>query len=83
VVLANPEGEIELAEGECPGEVIPEERGSMGFGYDAIFLLQGLNSTMAELEMETKNRLSHRARSVQAILPVLRSKMGLLPKSGT
>ena len=79
VALANPSGEIELAEGECLGEVIPEERGTMGFGYDAIFLLQGIGRTMAELDLETKNRLSHRARSIRAILPRLRLRLGLNP----
>jgi XTP/dITP diphosphohydrolase len=79
VALASPEGEIELVEGECLGEVIPEERGTGGFGYDAIFLVQGLNRTMAELEMEEKNRISHRAQSIRAILPILRRRLGLKP----
>ncbi len=77
VALASPDGEVKLAEGECLGEVIPEERGTGGFGYDAIFLLQGINQTMAELAMVEKNRLSHRAQSIRAILPVLRQQMGL------
>jgi XTP/dITP diphosphohydrolase len=53
-----------LFEGYCPGEIIPEERGTGGFGYDPIFLLPELGKTMAELTMEEKNRLSHRARAV-------------------
>ncbi|HEY70401.1 MAG TPA: RdgB/HAM1 family non-canonical purine NTP pyrophosphatase [Anaerolineae bacterium] len=77
VALASPGGEIELAEGECLGEVIPEERGTGGFGYDPIFLLQERDQTMAELAMEEKNRLSHRAQSIRAILPVLRHQLGL------
>ena len=79
VALASPEGRIDLAEGECRGEIIPEERGEMGFGYDPIFLLQATGRTMAELEMEGKNRLSHRANAIQAILPILRSRLGLEP----
>jgi XTP/dITP diphosphohydrolase len=55
---------VYLAEGYCEGEIIPEERGSGGFGYDPIFLLSELGKTMAELSMEEKNRLSHRARAV-------------------
>ena len=54
----------QMFEGYCPGEIIPEERGSGGFGYDPIFLLPGLGKTMAELSMDEKNRLSHRARAV-------------------
>ena len=48
-----------------------EERGSGGFGYDPIFLLRELGKTMAELTMEEKNRLSHRARAVMNAKPIL------------
>lgn len=58
-------------EGYCPGQIIPEERGSGGFGYDPIFLLPELEKTMAELSMDEKNRLSHRARAVMNAKPVL------------
>jgi len=51
-------------EGICEGEIIPEERGTGGFGYDPIFLFPELGKTMAELNMDEKNRLSHRARAV-------------------
>jgi XTP/dITP diphosphohydrolase len=64
IAIALPNAEIHLAEGYCPGEIIPEERGTGGFGYDPIFLLSELGKTMAELSMEEKNRLSHRARAV-------------------
>lgn len=55
---------LQLFEGYCEGEIIPEERGSGGFGYDPIFLLPKFGKTMAELSTEIKNRLSHRARAV-------------------
>ena len=64
IAVAIPSRETYLAEGWCEGEIIPEERGSGGFGYDPIFLLPELGKTMAELSMEEKNRLSHRARAV-------------------
>jgi len=64
IAVAIPSGETHLAEGICEGEIIPEERGTGGFGYDPIFLLSELGKTMAELSMEEKNRLSHRARAV-------------------
>ena len=64
IAIAIPNGDVQLAEGICPGEIIPEERGTGGFGYDPIFLLPELGKTMAELSMEEKNRLSHRARAV-------------------
>ncbi len=79
IAIATPNGETHLAEGFCEGEIIPEERGTSGFGYDPIFLLPELGKTMAELSMEEKNRLSHRARAVmnaKGILKKLFSEFG-------
>lgn len=72
IAVAKPNGEIEFAEGNCYGEIIPEERGTGGFGYDPIFFMTDLGKTMAELEMEEKNRLSHRALAVIAAMPILK-----------
>jgi XTP/dITP diphosphohydrolase len=72
IAVALPHGETRLAEGYCEGEIIPEERGTGGFGYDPIFLLVGVGKTMAELSMEDKNRLSHRAKAVMNAKPILK-----------
>jgi XTP/dITP diphosphohydrolase len=66
IALATPDGLVRLAEGICPGEIIAGERGQNGFGYDPIFLIPVLGKTMAELELNEKNRISHRARAVMA-----------------
>ncbi len=71
LALATPGGDIYLVSGVCAGEIIPEERGMNGFGYDPIFLLPKIGKTMAELSMAEKNRLSHRARAVQEAIPIL------------
>lgn len=71
VVLAAPSGETRFAEGECTGEIIPEELGTSGFGYDPIFLVASLGKTMAELNMNEKNQVSHRARAIKALWPIL------------
>lgn len=71
VAIAAPPGRIYYAQGNCPGEIIPTERGTNGFGYDPIFLIPGTGLTMAELNMTEKNMLSHRARAVKAALPIL------------
>ncbi len=71
IAVATPTGLLHFAEGDCPGEIIPEERGEHGFGYDPIFWLPELGRTMAELTPAEKNRLSHRARAARAILPLL------------
>jgi len=76
VAIADAPGNVQTTEGFCHGEIIPEERGTGGFGYDPIFLLPELGMTMAELSEETKNRLSHRARAVQAARQILLSLIG-------
>ncbi len=71
VALMDLTGKVHFAEGICPGEIIPEERGQNGFGYDPIFLVSELGKTMAELTTSEKNQLSHRARAIAAIRPTL------------
>jgi len=62
----------QITEGVCEGEIIPEERGTGGFGYDPIFLFPELGKTMAELSMDEKNRLSHRAKAVMKAKGILK-----------
>ncbi len=71
VAISTPEGGLFYSGGQVRGEIIPEERGDHGFGYDPIFLLSELDRTMAELTLEEKNRLSHRARAIHSALPGL------------
>jgi XTP/dITP diphosphohydrolase len=71
VAVALTSGKVRLATGYCEGEIIPEERGTNGFGYDPIFFIPELGCTMAELDMDDKNRLSHRARAVKNAIPIL------------
>lgn len=72
IAIAIPGGDVKIADGDCHGEIIPEERGTGGFGYDPIFFMPELGKTMSELEMDEKNRLSHRARAVINAMPVLK-----------
>ena len=76
VAIATSLGDVQFAEGNCPGEIIPEERGANGFGYDPIFFLPELGRTMAELSTQEKNRLSHRARAILAAKPILKMLFG-------
>jgi XTP/dITP diphosphohydrolase len=71
VAIGLPDGQLFFVDGNCYGEIIPEERGSNGFGYDPIFLIPAAGSTMAELSMLAKNELSHRALAVKNALPLL------------
>jgi XTP/dITP diphosphohydrolase len=72
IAVAGPAGNIEYAEGECRGEILGAERGIHGFGYDPLFQPEGRSVTMAEMEPEQKNAVSHRARAARAALPILR-----------
>ncbi len=65
IAIALPNGTILFSEGVCEGEIIPQERGSGGFGYDPIFYIPELGRTMAELSETEKNRLSHRAKALK------------------
>ncbi|MCP4142254.1 MAG: RdgB/HAM1 family non-canonical purine NTP pyrophosphatase [Chloroflexi bacterium] len=65
IAIALPDGKIHFTDGICEGEIIPDERGSGGFGYDPIFYLPEKSCTMAELAEDEKNRLSHRAKALE------------------
>jgi XTP/dITP diphosphohydrolase len=56
---------VRLFSGECRGVIIDEPRGNSGFGYDPIFYLPELGKTMAELTLEEKNSISHRAQAAE------------------
>jgi len=77
VAVAAPGQGTRHATGTCEGEIIPEERGSNGFGYDPLFFIPEFSRTMAELTMNEKNRLSHRARAVNNAIPILKEILGM------
>ena len=73
VALALPDGTVHTADGFCEGEIGFAPRGEHGFGYDPVFVAKGHGGrTMAELPPDVKNEISHRARALLAIQPVLR-----------
>lgn len=73
VAIASPQGVKKTAKGISEGMILDEERGSFGFGYDAIFVKHEYGKTFAELEEETKNRISHRRKALDKLLPLLES----------
>ncbi len=66
------EGREHLCEGRCEGSLSIEPKGGHGFGYDPLFIPRGLSQSMAELDAETKNRLSHRGKAWARFVEVLR-----------
>jgi XTP/dITP diphosphohydrolase len=67
IALAWPDGRLETFEGQCEGVIALEPKGTNGFGFDPVFYLPELNCTMAELPMDVKNRISHRARAAALV----------------
>jgi len=71
--LENPQGRVEaLVEGRCHGVILRELRGTGGFGYDPLFLIPEYHRTFGELSARVKHALSHRARALVQLRPVLR-----------
>ena len=69
IALVAPDGREDHAVGACEGRIALEPKGEEGFGYDPLFIVDGLNKTMAELTMAEKNKISHRGKALKEILP--------------
>lgn len=64
IALCAPDGRSWVVDGSCTGQIIHQERGAHGFGYDPLFIPDGYDQTFAELDSATKNRISHRAHAL-------------------
>ena len=71
VAIASPEGQVHTCQGVCDGAIGFQPRGVGGFGYDPVFFIPALGRTMAELTLEEKNRISHRAAAARAAAALL------------
>lgn len=65
IAIADPGGKADIVMGVCEGEIALEPKGSDGFGYDPIFLVPSYEKTFAELGLEKKNQISHRAMALK------------------
>lgn len=72
ITMAYPDGRIVSARGELAGEILRQEQGNGGFGYDPLFYIPAEGCTMAELTPERKNEISHRAVALQNFVNQLR-----------
>jgi XTP/dITP diphosphohydrolase len=74
--LVTPDGTERVIEAQWRGRLIREKRGSNGFGYDPVFVPEGLDVTSAELAPEEKDARSHRGQAFAALVPVLAEVLG-------
>ncbi|PKL16049.1 MAG: non-canonical purine NTP pyrophosphatase [Spirochaetae bacterium HGW-Spirochaetae-5] len=66
IAMALPDGREFVVEGSCEGVISREPSGSNGFGYDPVFYIPELKAAMAEITLAEKNRISHRAKALEA-----------------
>ena len=74
ITLIKANGERLTVSGIVRGRIAEEEYGEGGFGYDPVFIPEGYDKTFGELPAEVKNGISHRARALQALLPLVNGK---------
>lgn len=67
-------GELSVFSGICEGEIIFTKKGLKGFGYDPVFKPNGHKFTFAEMDMEIKNTIGHRAKAVKKLIEFLTKK---------
>ena len=80
VLAAARDGQCLLtAEGTVEGEILTAPRGSGGFGYDPLFYLAELGKTMAEIDLTTKHRVSHRGKALRSLAARMRSQWLSIP----
>ncbi len=77
MALASPDGVIVCEEGRLDGAIAIKARGNHGFGYDPVFVVDGMGKTLAELTGEEKNKISHRGRALRRMLPHIRRLLGV------
>jgi len=71
MAITNPFGKSDYVEGECRGVIGLELKGSGGFGYDPLFFIPELGKTFAELGFFVKNGISHRAKALEKLKPLI------------
>ncbi|NKB81071.1 MAG: XTP/dITP diphosphatase [Nitrospirales bacterium] len=74
MALVEPSLQIEVVEGILEGLIVETSRGTQGFGYDPVFWVPNLDCTLAELTVEQKNRISHRAQALEKAKTILNKK---------
>jgi XTP/dITP diphosphohydrolase len=74
VICLIEDGKEEYFEGVCEGSILTQRYGKGGFGYDPIFIPKGYGESFAEMSLEQKNKISHRAKAVSKLVKYLNTK---------
>ncbi len=67
IALASPDGLKKCVRGVCEGNILTEEKGGKGFGYDSLFMKHEYGKSFSELEESLKNRISHRRKALDKL----------------
>jgi XTP/dITP diphosphohydrolase len=73
LAIAAPQGLKKCVRGVCEGNILTEEKGGKGFGYDSLFVKYEYGKTFSELEESVKNRISHRRKALDKLHLLLES----------
>ncbi|MDO4219192.1 MAG: RdgB/HAM1 family non-canonical purine NTP pyrophosphatase [Synergistaceae bacterium] len=72
IALVEPNGVTQTVRGTCQGKIIAAPQGESGFGYDPVFVPNGYDKTFAELGIDVKDKISHRANAIKKIKEILK-----------
>ena len=75
IAVSDSIGKVEIAEGVLPGQIAQTSQGTKGFGYDPVFFVPEVGKTLAEMSLDQKNRISHRAIAFKKAKDILRKKI--------
>jgi XTP/dITP diphosphohydrolase len=67
------DGKESFFEGVVQGKILFEKKGTKGFGYDPVFIPDGFKESFAEMSLDEKNEISHRAKAMNALMQLLRT----------
>lgn len=73
IVLVDDKGYHEQVQGILKGRILEAVQGANGFGYDPLFYLDAYQKTTAELELDEKNKISHRGKAVAQVIPLIKA----------
>jgi len=76
IAIIFPDGREKLVRGTCEGYIAAEPCGSNGFGYDPLMYIPELGMTIAQMDDDMKNKISHRGNAMRQVLEILRSESG-------